>query len=199
MSRPTRASASMMRSNSRAYSSGAMNAFFTCSSSTSAVSDARRCSSSTSTSSVGGAPASGRVEIGTARERSIRALRRRLAADAVAVVVEQRPLRRELAALLVVAPHGAGGRRERLPNRRPAVLVDVRRLVAEGRDEVLGKHRVEPLRDRIGRRGRRCAAARSGLDEGRARRRRIDDDRRGLESRAPAPPIRRDPCPVRRG
>ena len=106
----------MMRSNSRAYSSADMNAFFTCSSSTSAVSDARRCSSSTRTSSVGAAPAAAGVQIGPARDRRRRApCADGLAADAVAVVVEQRTLGRQLAALLVVAAHAARGRRRTLP------------------------------------------------------------------------------------
>ena len=59
ISLPTRASASMIRSNSRAYSAGAMNAFLICSSSTSAASEARRCSSSTSTFVRRGAPGAG--------------------------------------------------------------------------------------------------------------------------------------------
>ena len=199
MSRPTRASASMMRSNSRPYSSGDMNAFFTCSSSTSATSEARRCSSSTSTSSVGRRAGSGRIEIGAAGERSVRALRRRLAADAVAVVVEQRTLGRELPALLIVPAHGAGGPREGLPDRRPAVLVDVRRLVAEGGDEVLGKHRVEALRDRIGGGDDDAPRPAQALDEGRARGRRIDDDDPAREAAHQRRPFARDPCRGRPG
>ncbi len=188
-----------MRSNSRAYSSGAMNAFFTCSSSTSATSEARRCSSSTSTSSVGRRAGGWRVEIGAAGERPVRTLRRRLAADAVAVVVEQRTLRRELPALLIVPPHGAGGPRECLPNRRPAVLVDVRRFVAEGGDEVLGKHRVEPLRDRIGGGDDDAPGPAQALDEGRTRGRRIDDDHAAREAAHHPRPFARDPCRVRPG
>ena len=165
----------MMRSNSLAYSSGGMNAFFTCSSSTSASSEARRCSSSTSTSSVGGAPAGAGDRVGAARHRAVVALRRGLAADAVAVVVEQRALGRELAALLVVAAHAAAAAAKASQIEMRPFLSMSAPSSCERRDEVLGEDGVEPLRDRVGRRDDDAPRAGEALDERKARRARVDD------------------------
>ena len=120
--------------------------------------------------------------------RAVGALPAGLTADAVAVVVHQRPLGGELAALREVAAHTDTRGVECLPHRDAPVLVDVGPGIGEGLDEVLGEDRVEALSYRIGR-GDDDAARRGEMFEKRkARGGRVNEDERAgqrLEQGAP--------------
>ena len=70
------------------------------------------------------------LEISDARNRAVGAGVQRLAADAGAGVVEQRPLGWQLPLLLEPLPDAAAGVGERLPHRDAAVLVEIGRGVA---------------------------------------------------------------------
>ena len=155
----------MMRSNSFWYSSGVISWRRCFSSSASICSAARFCSSSSSSSSVGAAPATSGSRYSRLDDRAVGALAAGLAADAVAVVVDERALGGELAALRVVAAHAHARRGERLPHRHAAVLVEIGVRVGQRPDEVLREHRVEPLRHRVGRGDDDAARAGEVLEE----------------------------------
>ena len=92
-----------------------------------------------------------RLEIGDARDRAVGAGVLRLAADAGAGVVEQRPLGRQLPLLLEPLPHAGARVGERFPHRHAAVLIEVGGRIVERLDEELREHGLELLRRRIGR------------------------------------------------
>src|SRR5438046_9148207 len=83
---------------------------------------------------------------------------------AIPVVVDERPLSRQLAALAEPAPHASTRKQKRFPDRHLPVLVEVRPLLAERLDEELRKHGFKLLRRRVGARHDDITAARKLSD-----------------------------------
>ena len=94
---------------------------------------------------------------------------------AIAVVVEQRALGRELPPLFVMLLHGGTRGLEHFVDRRAAVLVQVRRRFLHCLHEVVGKHGRVLLRRRIGCRDHHAAACGQGFQEREAGLGRVDD------------------------
>src|SRR6476646_6451878 len=118
----------------------------------------------------------GLVQIDRARRLPIVARSYGLVTHAIAVVVEQSPLGRERALLLVVAADGRGRSRERFPDGDAAVLVDIGGRILERVNEELREDGVEALRGAVGRRNHDSPRPRETLQERERRGRGVDND-----------------------
>src|SRR5947207_9686179 len=95
---------------------------------------------------------------------------------AIPVVVDERPLSRQLAALAEPAPDASTRKQKRFPDRHLPVLVEVRLLLAERLDEELRKHGFKLLRRSVGGGHDDMTAARKLFDEGEAAACRVHED-----------------------
>ena len=102
--------------------------------------------------------------------------RRGLHADLLAGIAEHRALGRELRPLGVVPRHRPAGRREQLPDRRLAVLVEVGVGVSERLGEVLREDGGVLLRAGVGGGDDDASLGGQRFEEGRARLGGVDDD-----------------------
>ena len=149
MSCDTWASSIISRSNSRAYSSGARNAFRILRSSTSVVEHGLALQQPQQHFIRRAGARKRLVEIRAAGERAVvPLLAPRPLPTPSPVVVEQRPLGRQLAALLVVAADSGARGRKRFPHRDALVLVEIGRVVGQRTHEVFREDGVEALRRR---------------------------------------------------
>ena len=169
ISADTCASSSISFSNCEFHSASGITPF-SCLCSSACCSSARRRRTSAASSGFVDLGDHFRIQVGDARDAAVRPFGGRFPALAVAVVVEQRALGGQLAALLVVLLHRGAGRREHFEDRRAAVLVEVGRRFLHRLDEVLREHGRVFLRRRIGR----------GDDDAALRRQRFEERKAGF-------------------
>ena len=198
MSRETRASSIISRSNSALHAAASAAGFFWMSASASA-SRARRRAISACTSGLALSASPSRSRNSERAQRALRTGGRGLHPGLLAGVAQYRALGGELRPLGVVPGHRAAGRGEHLPDRGAAVLVEVRGGVGQRLGEVLGKDRGVPLRAGVGGGDHDAALGRQRLDERRARLGGVHDHEAARAARRASPTTRRRSGRARRG